>query len=224
MKTVPKLAVASAITALGVAAAAASGAIPSGSDGAIHACYQKPGLLTNPGAVRVIDKEAGQNCRSNETALQWNQAGPKGDQGPTGAFGPPGPKGEPGAVGQTGPAGPSDGFESRRGRIGLIGDARNHEIVARSLPPGSYVFTVKADLRDSDYDARVFCRLKLNGTVLDFGYKELERNAAADQLTLIGTGSLGSSGTADLDCGTSQLGVDVESATLIAIKVGALHS
>lgn len=220
MKAIPKLAAATAVVALGVAAAA-SGAIPSGPDGVIHACYQKPGLLANPGAVRVIDTQQGLRCRSNETALQWNQAGPKGDPGPPGPVGPPGSKGDPGAVGQTGP---SDGFEARRGRIGLIGDARMHEIVARSLPLGSYVFTVKADFRDSDYDARVFCRLKLNGTVLDFGYKELERDAAADQLTLLGTGSLGSSGTLDLDCGTSQLGVDVESATLIAIRVGALHS
>jgi hypothetical protein len=49
MKSIPKLAVASALTALGVTAAVASGAIPSSSDGVIHACYQKPGLLSNPG-------------------------------------------------------------------------------------------------------------------------------------------------------------------------------
>jgi hypothetical protein len=34
--------------------------------------------LANPGAVRVIDAEAGQTCRSNETAFQWNSKGPSG--------------------------------------------------------------------------------------------------------------------------------------------------
>jgi hypothetical protein len=77
MNAFPKLAAAAAVLALGVGAAAASGAIPSGSDGLIHGCYQKPGLLANLGDLRVIDKEAGQSCRSNETALPWNQKGPR---------------------------------------------------------------------------------------------------------------------------------------------------
>jgi hypothetical protein len=50
----------------------AVGAIP-GSDGTISACYQKPGLLKNPGAVRVIDREAGQNCRGDEVAFAWDK-------------------------------------------------------------------------------------------------------------------------------------------------------
>jgi hypothetical protein len=69
-----------AVAGVGVA----SGAIPSSSDGVIHGCYQKPGLLANPGAVRVIDAEAGQTCRNNETAFQWNSKGDPGPQGPAG--------------------------------------------------------------------------------------------------------------------------------------------
>jgi hypothetical protein len=81
----PVLALGGLLAVAGVGVA--SGAIPSSSDGVIHGCYQKPGLLANPGAVRVIDAEAGQTCRSNETAFQWNSKGPKGDPGPQGPSG-----------------------------------------------------------------------------------------------------------------------------------------
>lgn len=94
-----------AVTGVAVVAVAgiATGAIPSASDGVIHACHEKPGLLADPGDLRVIDKEAGQSCRSNETALSWNQRGPEGPQGPAG---PQGPKGDPGPQGEPGPATP----------------------------------------------------------------------------------------------------------------------
>src|ERR1043165_560838 len=74
----------------GVAAAAIPGA-----DGTISACYTKD-------ALRVIDTDAGQKCHNGETALRWNQRGPKGDTGPTGPkgdTGAPGPKGDTGAPG-----------------------------------------------------------------------------------------------------------------------------
>jgi hypothetical protein len=118
--TIPRLAVTTAVVALGLCAAVASGAIPSASDGVIHACYQKPGLLANPGAVRVIDAEQGQACRSNETALEWSQRGPKGDTGPQGAKGD---KGDTGATGATGPQGAtgSQGATGPQGEPGLPG-------------------------------------------------------------------------------------------------------
>jgi hypothetical protein len=53
-------------------------------DGVISACYGKSG-----GTVRVIDS-AVTKCGRNETSLDWNRQGPKGDPGP------PGPKGDPG--------------------------------------------------------------------------------------------------------------------------------
>jgi Collagen triple helix repeat (20 copies) len=63
-------------------------------DGVIHACYTKAG-----GTLRVIDASV-TNCKSGETALDWNQ------QGQPGQPGPPGPQGEQGAQGDPGPPGP----------------------------------------------------------------------------------------------------------------------
>ena len=73
------------VTILGFTVAVATGAIPS-SDGRIHGCY-------NPklgGALRVIDTEGGQSCRSFEQPIGWSQQGPPGPQG---AQGEPGPAG-----------------------------------------------------------------------------------------------------------------------------------
>lgn len=138
MKTIPKLAAATAVLTLGVAAAAASGAIPSGADGVIHACYQKPGLLANPGAVRVIDQEAGQRCRSNETALVWNQSGPKGDTGPKGDPGVTGARGEQGFKGDTGAtgAGGEQGPKGDTGPQGLKGEPGQDGQDGAQGPPG----------------------------------------------------------------------------------------
>lgn len=82
--------------------AVATGTIP-GSDGEIDGCYAADGQL------RVVGD--GEQCRSSETALTWNQEGEKGDtgpigpQGPTGATGPKGDKGDPGATGPKGDKG-----------------------------------------------------------------------------------------------------------------------
>jgi type VI secretion system secreted protein Hcp len=69
---------------LGAGTAVAIAAIPSSSDGVIHACY-----VTTSGALRVIDVEANppKTCTSGEATLTWNQTGP---QGPQGDPGPPG--------------------------------------------------------------------------------------------------------------------------------------
>ena len=52
------------------------------------------------GALRVVG--SGESCRSNESAITWNAAGPVGPAGPTGPAGPDGPMGP---VGPQGPAG-----------------------------------------------------------------------------------------------------------------------
>lgn len=82
------------VAALGAGSAIAVAAIP-GEDGSIDGCYNR---LT--GALRVIDSSEEQ-CRSLETAIEWNQRGPAGPQGI------PGPRGETGAQGPAGPAGSS---------------------------------------------------------------------------------------------------------------------
>lgn len=78
-----------AITAGGIAYAATPAA-----EGTVNACYAKQGDL------RIV--EEGEACKSNETAISWNQKGEKGDPGEPGAKGDPG---EDGADGQQGPAG-----------------------------------------------------------------------------------------------------------------------
>jgi hypothetical protein len=119
-----------AFAVIGTLAAAGVGyaAIPGGADGVIHGCYQKPGLLANDGALRVIDTEKGQSCRANELAVDWNQKGPKGDAGPQGAKGgpgPQGPKGDPGAQGVQGPKGDT-GAQGPQGDPGAV---RGYQIV-----------------------------------------------------------------------------------------------
>jgi hypothetical protein len=69
--------VATITTAIGIAQAA----IPDAS-GVIHACYK------SSGQIRVVNSAA--NCKANETALTWSQAGPQGVPGPAGATGPSG--------------------------------------------------------------------------------------------------------------------------------------
>src|SRR6478735_2266515 len=95
---------------------AASSSIPDAT-GVIHGCY-----LTNTGALRIINTDAGQSCKSNELALQWSQTGPPGPKGDTGATGPQGPKGDTGATGATGPQGPK-GDTGATGAAGPQGPA-----------------------------------------------------------------------------------------------------
>ena len=68
-------------------------AIPD-SSGVIHTCYDNSGW-------RPIDYPS-QTCKKNETRLDLNQQGPKGDQGEPG---PAGPKGDTGAAGLRGEPG-----------------------------------------------------------------------------------------------------------------------
>jgi type VI secretion system secreted protein Hcp len=111
--------------ALAVAAGVAYATIP-GTDGVIHGCYNKAGVL------RVIDPTAGGACASGETALEWNQQGQAG---------PPGPPG--------GPAEPADAVDGtievtghNGGAFGIVPIlAIGHEIVsprdaASGLPTG----------------------------------------------------------------------------------------
>ena len=86
------LALTGALAAVGVGYAA----IPGGG-GVIHGCYAN---LT--GQLRVIDAEAGAKCARRETALAFNQQGPKGDTGLRGLQGELGPRG---LQGETGPRG-----------------------------------------------------------------------------------------------------------------------
>jgi type VI secretion system secreted protein Hcp len=74
-----------AIAAVGATYALAEG----GSSNTLNACAKKEGQL------RLVP--AGTTCKPDETAVEWNVQGPKGDPGSTGAQGPKGDQGPPGA-------------------------------------------------------------------------------------------------------------------------------
>jgi hypothetical protein len=99
------------VAALIAGTIAAAAAIPS-ADGVIHACYRE-----NTGAVRLVDE--GTACLPIESAISWNQKGPKGDPGEPG---PPGPQGSPGETGPQGDAGPK-GDDGPPGPPGPAGPA-----------------------------------------------------------------------------------------------------
>jgi hypothetical protein len=91
---------ATALLAGGVAVAA----IPATGTGLISACRLKA-----TGALRVIDTQAKQKCKTTERALAWKTVGavgPRGIAGPRGATGLTGPTGATGPQGGTGLTGP----------------------------------------------------------------------------------------------------------------------
>ena len=97
-----KLALPAAVV-LGAGTAVAIAAIPSSSDGVIHACRVTTGAT--PGQLRVIDVETtpAQACVNGETTLSWNQTGPPGPQGD------PGPPGDSGSGTDTSGGGSGSG-------------------------------------------------------------------------------------------------------------------
>ena len=103
-----------------IASGVAYASIPA-SNGALTGCYRTGGGA-NQGEFRIVETSA--SCRSNETALTFNQqgvAGPKGETGATGATGATGPKGETGATGAAGPKGET-GATGPQGVKGETGD------------------------------------------------------------------------------------------------------
>src|SRR5947209_1419768 len=78
--------------------ASAAGTIPD-ANGVIHGCFLPP-----TGSVRIVTSAA--DCRTGETAIQWNQKGPQGLTGARGVAGPQGLRGATGATGAAGPQGP----------------------------------------------------------------------------------------------------------------------
>jgi hypothetical protein len=91
------------------------------SQGVIHGCYFKgSSTLERLGALRVIDTDKGQACRSDELAITWKQNGATGPTGPTGARGPTGTRGPTGAQGPTGTTG-ATGATGATGSTGPTG-------------------------------------------------------------------------------------------------------
>ena len=114
------------IGTLGAAGIAVAG-IP-GQDGIISGCYNN----TN-GGLRLIDRSSGDACKTGETAIQWNEAGPQGPSGPAGPVGPQGPAGPQGLPGPAGPEGAS-GYEVVRANGET--DAADSKAQAATCPAG----------------------------------------------------------------------------------------
>jgi hypothetical protein len=121
------------LLALGVAggafgiATAVQASIPDAS-GVIHGCYfNLPNGAIRQGSLRAIDTAAGPQCRSDETAVNWNQ------KGVTGAAGPTGPKGP------TGSAGPSDITTNYGGTATNIAKGAGATVASVALPAGKYM-------------------------------------------------------------------------------------
>ncbi len=71
-----------------------------GNTALIHSC-----IGNGSGTIKIVG--ANDNCKNNETALDWNQQGIQGPPGPAGPIGAPGVAGPTGAVGPKGDTGPS---------------------------------------------------------------------------------------------------------------------
>lgn len=238
------IALAGALVATG-AVLVASAEIPSSSDGVIHGCYQRPGLLANPGALRVVDTEAGQRCRSNETALSWRQigetgpAGPAGPQGPAGAAGPQGeegPAGPPGAQGEPGPAGPPGPAATTDVHFVSLPNALDHSspalnsdqghvqtILSKSLPAGQYLLEAKVTVLSDfpDGDALIECRLPGASDNAHLSARDFVRHTDHMSITSAVTGE---GGPVELVCESRNLdpSVSVVAASLLATEVDSI--
>ncbi len=126
----------------------------------IHGCYN-----TGTGAVRVTDTATNvpKGCTIKETALDWNQQGPKGDRGPSNAYTTAWAYKELPANVQT-------------------------SIASRTLPPGKYVVSAKAYLTAHGLNVPasiVQCALVVsgrNGGSADYSYATVSSNASGNVL------------------------------------------
>jgi hypothetical protein len=195
------------LVAGGVAALAlgsfAFAAIPDG--GVIHACYS-----TSTGAVRVTDTATNmpKGCSSKETALDWNQQGPKGDRGPSNAYA-------------------AHGWATLTPNTSTI-------VATRTVPPGTYAVSGKVVLKASGANVSlttVHCALGAgtgNNASSDHSYGTVWSDGSGNDiettLPLENDNSanwLANGGSVTLKC-TSPRTVDAFDAMITAIQVETL--
>ena len=213
------------LVASGVTAFAA---IPDSTTKVIQGCYRtSDGLLTGPkGSLRVIDKQAGENCRTGETTMSWNQQGPKGDPGPQGIQGLQGPQGPAGPAGTV--ATGQVFFESNDEVLDIHQVAEN--IVTLRLPPGSYVVEGRVVLYASapiadNFGVSIVCRL---GETETYFHPVVQKRAPGtwgwEQLELTTAMNLTEEADVKLTCdGFGQPDARGGPATLLATPVGAVN-
>ncbi len=203
-----------------------------GANGVIFGCYSN-----SNGTLRVIDNSTTQ-CKSNETALNFNQTGPQGPQGLQG------PQGATGATGAAGPQGPA-GLEGREGAPGTAGAngtstayfARQDgstllsfhptPILSKDVPAGSYVINAKVvGVNRSGFAQTIVCSLGSGGDTSTVRLASTSSSAAARQiLVLQDARTFSDPATITLTCNNEDfsLGTFVESGVLTAIKVDAIN-
>jgi len=201
-----------------------------GANGVIFGCYSN-----SNGTLRVIDNST-QQCKSNETALNFNQTGPQGPQGPqgiqgatgaTGAAGPQGPDGREGLQGATGPAGASGtstAYFARQNGSALLYSFPT-PILSKDVPAGSYVINAKVvEVNRFSLSQTIVCSLGSGG---DTSTVRIDRGGGADRqiLVLQDARTFSDPATITLTCNSNDfsLGTIVESGVLTAIKVDAIN-
>jgi len=185
---------------LAVAGGIGYAAIPT--NGLINGCYAK----TN-GGLRVIDPSAGQACTQKETALQWSQAGPKGDRGPSDAYSD------------------DSGFSPLN-----FGGGVDVDVATLNLPAGSYVFNAKVLVgnRPADENAEFTCSLRYGfAVVMDFAGVRLGGGApfAAGSTSTVAnsaTRTLDAPQTVRLLCSTTSADAFAQYGQLSAVQVATL--
>ncbi len=140
-----------AVTATAVLAGGIALAGVPGASGVINACYGEVSRL-----VRIVDAEAGEQCRGNEHALAWNQQGDKGDKGDKGERGLQGPPGET-----------LVGYRTIKGapetEVTAVGwpapDNPPTTVLTLQPPPGVYLVTASIGARKDDGSGDLVCRV-----------------------------------------------------------------
>jgi hypothetical protein len=152
------------LAAVALAAGAAYASIPD-SGGVYHACVAAngggdEGEGGGKGSIRIIDHNAGQECKSKELHVHFNEKGQKGDTGetgPPGPAGPQGPHGDQGPQGATGPQGPP-GPTGPAGPQGAPGISGRTTIVRNVVVPAG----------EGDWGVEAFC--PFGKSILGGGY------------------------------------------------------
>jgi hypothetical protein len=187
-----------AAVCVGIAMAAGIGfsAIP-GNSGVISACYDKNG------ALRVIDADAGQTCDRRETALNWNQTGPRG---------------------------PSDAFVGKISPLDPLLDNQTTSIFTMDVPAGTYV--IQAFLRLHPQTLEGFttasCELYAGSHQLDIFLFQFpsDEDFMSQSEVLVGWDDLAGPTTLELFCRANYTHefsiVGVEGGSVVATAVGAL--
>jgi hypothetical protein len=197
-----RLLITAGVAALAVSGGIAYATIP-GSNGVISACVAKAGDL------RVVDAEAGAQCKSGETTLSWSQQGPKGEQG------------------QTGERGPSNGFFVRRdGQVVSVPYNDFGAVDGINLPAGNFVLFGTARFAQAPFlpATTVECVMldPQNGFYVTRALAHLEPGHNQDELTLAGVLILEQPTTADVLCKAGAAGVLHDQLKLEAIQVSTL--